>query len=619
MSIIKILQPDQAQKIAAGEVIERPCNVVKELIENSIDAKATQISLFIEDAGKALIRIVDNGSGMTPEDAQLCFLPHATSKITNLDDIENIASFGFRGEALASISAISKVILITKPNQYPGGDVGVKVEFADGKIQKTQSIACNAGTDIQIHNLFYNTPVRKKFLKQDETEWNQIQTIFHAFCLSHIDVHFKLFRDNKMILNAPAVAQAKDRVSQIWGNGVSQNLLELKSKKNDADWIEFSGYVSNHNFWRYGKTHIFLFVNNRWVKNAELSKAVFKGYLNVLPPDKFPAAFIFVSVSGAFVDINCHPKKEEVRFLKPLAVQVALQESIKFTLESNVIGLLAEKGAPDRKIENSANFGENFSGYGDKIFDSNFCEIKSSIQNFPKLDNANFIIPQMNTNSAQRYNKTEVTCAQVKIDLTCSDNINLMWQNYKIIGQLFNTYIIIENDEDFIMIDQHAAHERILYEKMLKSFEKKDGVRLIAPEVLTLASYQIRLLIEQQEFLQNQGIDIEVFGESEVVIKSGPAGLTQASIQELIFQIISFVQENEYFDQEVFRKKLNEHVHSHLACKLAIKAGDKLSSEMMQGLIDDLRRTEKCFICVHGRPTTWVIKKYDIEKNFRRK
>ncbi|KKQ33498.1 MAG: mismatch repair protein MutL protein [candidate division TM6 bacterium GW2011_GWF2_37_49] len=626
MNKIKVLQADQAQKIAAGEVIERPSNVIKEIIENSIDAGATQISLFIEDTGKNLIRVVDNGCGMTSDDAQMCFLPHATSKITSMDELENIDSFGFRGEALASISAVSRVTLITKLNRLQDSDAGIKVEFVDGKVRDVQPASCNVGTDISIHSLFYNVPVRKKFLKQDETEWNLIQSIFHAFCLSHTAIHFKLFRDDKMVLNAPTVTDIKTRVSQIWGNNISQNLLELTPKKHAENWLDFYGYISNHNFWRYGRTHIFFFVNNRWIKNSELSKALLKGYLNVLPPAKFPAAFIFATVDKTFVDVNCHPKKEEVRFLKPATVQARLQEVVKATLEINISAQLSPQKTVSIFEETPTNFEYKDQYFVEKSFASglniqqpNFTENKSKFYHNNDAADSDFISPLIKINSVLQYKESVVNQTQDDIDFGRDQSINQDYYNFKIIGQLFNTYIVLENGDDLIIIDQHAAHERILYEKMLKNFERKDGVRLMFPEILKLTEHQINLLLEHQDFLNNQGIEFDVFGKSEISIKSGPVALVKASLQELILEIVNFIDENEEMDNDVFRKKLNEHTHSHLACKSAIKAGDELSVLQMQNLVQELQKTNNRFICVHGRPTTWTIKRPDLEKNFKRR
>jgi DNA mismatch repair protein MutL len=253
MNKINILPKHEAQKIAAGEVVERPANIVKELLENSIDAGSKTIALYCEQAGKKLIRVVDDGCGMSPDDAQTCFLPHATSKITKLDDLQTIASFGFRGEALASISAVSKVTLKTKQHDT-ADELGVHVTYFDAQVQNSERASCNIGTDLSVSDLFYNVPARHKFLKRDDTEWNHIQHLFQSFCLSNLSVHFKLFRDGKMIYNAPAVKSVQDRVSQLWGYNLSQQLKALKVTR---EKLSIEGLISRHTFWRYGRNDIF--------------------------------------------------------------------------------------------------------------------------------------------------------------------------------------------------------------------------------------------------------------------------------------------------------------------------------------------------------------------------
>jgi len=280
MNIIKILPQEEAQKIAAGEVVERPASAVKELIENSIDSGATQITIYIEKAGKTLIRIIDNGSGMSHEDAMLCFHPHATSKLTSVDELNSINSFGFRGEALGSIASISKVDLTTKQKN---NNLGIKFNYINGIFSKEEAIACNVGTNLCIQELFYNTPARKKFLKSDETEWNKIESLINAFCLSHLNISFKLYKDNKLILNTPAVIELQDRVSQVFGHNFLSNLIPIKTI---TPLIKIYGLISNHQFWNYNKNNIFFFVNNRFIKNSKLGSALIKGYLNVLPPDQ---------------------------------------------------------------------------------------------------------------------------------------------------------------------------------------------------------------------------------------------------------------------------------------------------------------------------------------------
>ncbi|MFH1643700.1 MAG: DNA mismatch repair endonuclease MutL [bacterium] len=625
MNKIKILSPQEAQKIAAGEVVERPANIVKETIENSIDAEANQISLYIQDSGKKLIRIVDNGSGMTQADAKLCFTPHATSKITKLDDLINISSFGFRGEALASISAVSKVTLQTN-SEDENKNLGTLIEYEDGKFKKIESVAMQHGTNLQIKDLFYNTPVRKKFLKQDETEFNLIQNIFSAFCLSNLKIHFKLFKDDKLILNAPPVETVKDRASQIWGHNFAENLIKLDAPLPSTTLrtsgaaknfnFNISGFISNHNFNRYGRQQMFFFVNNRYVKSAELNKALVKGYLNVLPPAKFPACFIFISLDNELVDINVHPKKEEVRFTKPKTIENKLQLLVQQTLQnnlnrslkaqqtfkpsetSNITKTLETKTYETSKTEN------NFSNFNPRSTEIPL-PFEKQIKNTPDI-----ISTLLNTEPVQTINKIPEQNKQIK-ETTQAQN--------KIIGQLFQTYILIEGKDEFIIIDQHAAHERILYEGFLKNFEKKDGTRLIFPEIINLKENHLKYVLQTKDFLSNQGIEIEQFGQNQIAIKSSPPKIQNHDLKEYILDICDFIDENETLDSEIFRKKLNEHMHSHLACKMAIKAGNILSQEEMQKLTNDLQKTKNRLICVHGRPTTWIISKYQVERNFKRK
>ncbi|MCF7799383.1 DNA mismatch repair endonuclease MutL [Candidatus Babeliales bacterium] len=630
MNKIKVLPAQEALKIAAGEVVERPASVVKEIIENSIDAEATQISLFINNAGKDLIRIVDNGCGMSEADAKLCFAIHSTSKIFSLNDIENIQSFGFRGEALASISSISKVTLVTK-EENDNSNLGIKLEYIDGKIHKQEEVSCPVGTEIIIKDLFYNTPVRKKFLKRDETEWNQILNIFHAFCLSNLSIHFKLYHDDKLILNAPSVQNVKERTSQIWGHNFAQNLIELTINKDPK--IKIYGYISTHNFWRYNRNYVFCFVNNRFIKNKELSSALIKGYLNVLPPARFPAAFLFLELENNLVDINVHPRKEEVKFVKPATVELMLQRSVTQTLENNLSKQL--ENSRQNNIQNKTQEYANAKISTDPIFFEQNTQAKNiSTETTEFLPNFftknNFNQNNLNTNIQKVLDQKEIAPAYLNqenlnninkdISIYSNNSINTQAQeNFKIIGQLFKTYILIEKENNFILIDQHAAHERILYEKYLKNFEQKVGIKLLFPEIINLSDDKLEIILQEKEFFKKQGIELELFGQNQIAIKTSPPKLQGNSIKEIIFEAIAFIEENEKLDQDTFRKKFNEHVHSHLACKMAIKAGDLLTFQQMYQLIQDLQKVNNRFICVHGRPTTWSINELEIEKKFQRK
>ncbi len=636
MNIIKVLPPHEAQKIAAGEVIERPAHILKELLENSIDAGASQISIWIEQAGKQLIRVVDNGCGMSIDDARICFLPHATSKVSSLDEVYGVKSYGFRGEALASISAVSKVTLITRLRNDASG-LGSRLEYQQGAIVTQEAIACPVGTDLAVADLFYTIPVRKKFLKADSTEWNQIQAIVQAFCLSHTSVHFKLFHDEKLIINAPPVTMLKDRVMQIWDYDLAQHLIPFEHAEKMLPWLNYSGLISGHQFWRYGRTHIFFFVNGRWIKNQELSKALLKGYLNVLPPGKFPAAFIFLQVDSDQVDINVHPKKEEVRFIKPATVEMQIFNGVKATLEQRLNQMLESKSelrTSSSLPPTSRQSVEPVSSFEPFTLQKESSENRLPSQMYvpkPAVDwdsllNISAITSQIPAQEMQQCayeqqpEKPVVQESQEKLfSFDLEDDLGEVVSSFSIIGQLFKTYILIQSNDQLIIIDQHAAHERVLYEKFLKNFQHKEGTALLFPEVVQVTQEQMITLHTVIDFFQEQGIMLEQFGALEIVIKTSPPLIAQHDLKDLLCEVLEFVREHETIDRDLFRKKLNEFTHSHMACKAAVRAGDVLEPIFMHQLVSDLMVVQNRFICVHGRPTMWTLGKSAIEKNFRRR
>ena len=308
MNCIKQLSPQEIQKIAAGEVLERPANAVKELVENALDAQATAISIYVEDAGKQRIRVIDNGCGMTPDDARMCFAHHATSKISTVHDLQQCFTFGFRGEALSSIAAVSKVLLNTRK---AAAECGTQIIIEQSEILQQESISCAVGTDIDVTNLFFNVPARKKFLKAKETELRQITLLFQAFCLDYPNVHFRLHSDRVQTFNCPPVTSLQDRTMQLWDQKLAGHMIEIEATDTKTK-SELSGIITSHQYFRYDRSCIFFFINKRWVKSHQLQKALLKGYLNVLPPERYPAAFLFLTVDPAQLDINIHPRKEEV-------------------------------------------------------------------------------------------------------------------------------------------------------------------------------------------------------------------------------------------------------------------------------------------------------------------
>lgn len=646
MNKIKILPPEEALKIAAGEVVERPSNIVKETLENSIDAGSTQISLYIKDSGKELIRIIDNGSGMSPDDAKLCFTTHATSKINNLNDLEQISSFGFRGEALASISSVSKVTLTTKTSN---SELASQIEYSANKLISEEQVSAQTGSDLQIKELFYNTPVRKKFLRKGDTEWNQILNTFQAFCLSNLNIHFKLYKDEKLVINAPVVNQLTERSAQLWGHNFSQNMLNLieaNEKEFKQKEIKFSGIISTHNFWRYGKHQIFFFVNGRYIKDKDLNRALVKGYTGVLPPARFPAGFIFINVPNDFVDINVHPKKEEVRFLKPNTVTNYLQRLVKLSLDEHVKSLFGNNNDKNENHLQNDNITQNKTQPNiileQAIHSSNLNLSNSNLSNTSNLGNKKEHLSDSEGNNnfqhqskplivsdffENRFNETKIRSnilrprelEHKKEQTTIYEEENVdTRKEFKIIGQMLRTYIIAQSGEDLVLIDQHDAHERIIYDRITKNFEKKEGTRLMFPEIINLSDSEIQQIKPAFKFLSKQGIEIEFFGKNQIAIKSSPPKIQNHSLKELIFEILDFIKENENLEEEIFRKKLNDRIHAQVACKSAIKAGDKISFEQMEQIVKDLQKTSNPLTCPHGRPTTWIISKHEIEKKFKR-
>lgn len=616
MARIKQLSPQEAQKIAAGEVVERPANVVKELVENSLDAGATQISLYIQDSGKSLIRIVDNGWGMNQEDAHLCFKHHATSKITRVDDLPTISTFGFRGEALSSISSVSKVTLITKE-----ADTGhaIKLVLENGAVTSQEEVSGNTGTDISIVDLFYNVPARKKFLKTNETEWRQILLLFQALCLDYKEVHFKLYSQGNLLFNCPATNDVTQRIAQLWDHTIAQQILPIKAV---ANGLSFEGIISNHTYTRYDRSSIFFFVNNRWVKNHTLGKALLKGYLNVLPPDKFPLACIAITIDPAQVDINIHPRKEEVQFLHPRIVENTLQAAVKETLEKHLSTQL------NKTV--SFNSEQTWNAMPRPTRHSSYNEPESF---HPNMNQKNLEFSHFNTRNITTSRSLDIP-QENKVKNSYETNSNNgfiehhqniigaavpMQTEYNIIGQFHKTYILIEQEESLFLVDQHAAHERILYELFCTRFEQIATIQLMFPAIITLTHDELQILEPHLSIFSKNNIALEIMGSNQLIIQAIPVHLKEVPLEELVRQTLGWIEENQKLDNEQLYKKVNEKLHAQMACKAAVKAGDILTLSQMHQLLRDLEKIENRFTCPHGRPTGWNIPLYDIEKKFKRK
>lgn len=597
-SKIKILEPQEAIKIAAGEVIERPAHLIKELIENSIDAGATTITLYLQAAGKDFIKIIDDGCGMSELDAKLCFAHHATSKIISVNDLDAITTYGFRGEALSSIASVSKVELFTKTADEK---VATHITIEHGKITSQQQAAHHTGTTFVISNLFDNIPARKKFLKADETEWNAILTIFQAFCLRYPHINFKLHHNDFLAYNCPATTELTVRCAQLWNNNLHNQLLTTATTT-QKDFI-ISGAISSPHYYRFNRGQIFTFVNNRWVKNQEITKGIVQGYDGVLPHQKYPAAFIFIDIDPKLIDVNIHPKKEEVKFLHPGIIQKAVATLVKNTLNEQLNKKLQSTSinhvhvTAQSPVESITSLPEQIAQPAQESISTEPISIfaKKAPQPFAPQNN-NVVIPQK------------------KIELSAPTQTPLFQEPiYTIIGQLKKTYILIELEQELLLVDQHAAHERIIYQRLLQQ-DKAASIHLMFPHIIKLTSTALQKLIQHQHLLEQHAIVIETFSQQELILQATPIGMSQQAAEEIIRTLCDQLEQQE----NITTLQINETIISNKACKTACKAGDNLDTAQMQTLIKELLTVEDRFSCPHGRPTMWNITFKEIEKHFKR-
>jgi DNA mismatch repair protein MutL len=662
MAKIHKLSYHEAQKIAAGEVVERPANVVKELVENALDAGATTISVFIEDGGKALIRVVDNGCGMSAEDAHLSFEHHATSKITSVNDLETISTFGFRGEALSSIASISRVTLITNENT---ADAGVKLVREGNELIDEQPVAAPRGTDFVVRDIFYNVPARLKFLKKRETEFNQIHTLFQAYSLASPQLHWQFSSEGSVLHNCAPTEDLQQRVVQLFDQRLAQSLIPCLHTTKDGS-VTISGVITDNTYARYDRSDIFFFVNQRWIKNQPLARALLKGYANTLPPGRFPAACLFITVKSDAVDINVHPRKEEVLFLHPKVVETALCGMVSTALEQGLSSRLQQttQSAPtnysysssayqaphslpltNSHLSTSAVYQQSNSsctvdseGFLNTPYTAHhkplfFGNSRPLSQVFGQKEEQNLIsqsflnsepfIDEPLTTSAefdQNFDKDEplLTLSHQQIISTTTPEEQVL-QRHTIIGQLHKTYIMLEHPDGLYVVDQHAAHERIIYERLAQRFEEAATIQLLFPIIVSVGVEHSERLLPHLALLHQIGIGIEQFSPTEVIITATPVQAQTVDYAELIRTIIGWLHEYDNLDTAELSRQVNEKLRAQIACKAAVKAGDELTREQMEQLLVDLSKTDNRFSCPHGRPTGWLLGTYEIEKRFRRK
>ena len=585
MSKIQVMNEDLANKIAAGEVVEKTMNVVKELVENSIDAKSTIIKVELIDSGVKEIKVIDDGIGMDKDDAVLAFSRHATSKLKSLDDLFNINSLGFRGEALPSIASVSNVTLKTSD-----GKTGTMVELVGGVIKEIKSCDLKQGTTIIVKDLFYNTPVRLKYLKSLYTELANISDYLNKMALSYPNIKFILINNSKELLNTSGSGDLLKTILNIYGLIVANKMMFITNMNND---YKISGYISYPELTKSNRGSITLLVNNRVVRNNDIIKAILEAYHTYIPKDRYPYIVLNIEVDPFLVDVNVHPTKMEVKFSK--------QDSLLNLIMETISNKLSKKTLIPKVI--NENVEDNY--YQDDL------NVNNDLFNFPEIVKED----------KKENNKLEELTFDFSIQEEKESYEETFQEDSRIkdmypIGIVHGTYIICENPNGMFIIDQHAAAERINYEKYYHalSTHSKNTIDVLVPYKIELPANEYLILSKNFSILDRLGFKYEEFGTNTLIIRTHPTWIPKYAPLEAIKKIIDIIIMNEDFDED----KFNEKVSITLACKMSIKAGDVITMPDMTYLINELRHTKNPFTCPHGRPTIIAYTKYDLEKLFKR-
>jgi len=639
---IHLLGKNISELIAAGEVIERPASIIKELVENSIDANSTAITIEIKRGGISYIRITDNGSGIEKDDIPVAFKRHATSKIQNEVDLDNIATLGFRGEALASISAVSKMELTSKTASEQFGS-RIVVEGYEEILFET--VGTTTGTTIVVKDLFYNVPARLKFLKKDSSEANVISGMVDKLALSHPEISFKFISDQKIKLHTPGNGDLLSAIHAIFGKEFSEALIKVDYEQNGT---KVYGYTSNVKASRSNRTLQHFFVNARYVRSKVCTVAVEEGYKSSIMTGKFPFCVLFINVPFNSVDVNVHPAKIEVRFINERAVFDAIYFAIKSSLKMNdelsnaiksppksnpyVLSTFKNEESQQTRLQtenktttiveynNAPKPANQPNAISDKPSQYEVDTPKIDSQEFKYIDNESFKKPiGQEKKSDKPVIKLEIkdnviaAVAEAKSitkdDSICKDDVT-----FRMIGELFKTYILFEVGENFIVVDKHAAHERIIYESLKKSISTQEKQQLLKPEIISVSTSEFDALISNAEELSKMGFSIEEFGNNTVSVREVPLVLTRYNIEEIVIDIAKKLVENKRnITSEVFENLL----HS-MACRAAIKGNDTNSVEELTELVRLIISNDEIRNCPHGRPVAILSKKTDIEKQFGR-
>ena len=628
MGKINILSQETIDKIAAGEVVERPASVAKELIENSIDAGATAISVEIKGGGIEYLRITDNGIGIEKDQIQVAFLRHSTSKIASAEDLVNVRSLGFRGEALSSISAVSKVELITKTKDSL---LGASYIIEGAKEIALNDIGAPDGTTFIVRQLFYNTPARKKFLKSESTEGSYVFDVVEHLALSHPEISFKFLLNGKEKLITSGNGQLSDTIYQLFGRQIASNILDIEYQ---GEAFSIDGFIGQSVIARGNRAFEHFFVNNRYIKSNNLSKACEEGYYGFLMGHQYPFFVININFNDAAVDVNVHPTKQEVRFEDEATILEALTKTINNRLRRREDVIEAHVDEPTEMIKPLVIETPKM-----EVIQSSTEEKKTSTFDVVTEDTSSKIIPPPKIKMPEPFEKDRLeeikarVTAQIRQDTPYEkkfaeknkggekyEQISFLEKEavkeHKIIGQVFDTYWIIEYDKNMYIIDQHAAHEKVLFEKFMKELKQNSMTsQMISPPVIvSLAPSDVLLFENYHEAFEKIGFRVESFGGNELAINGVPGNMLNLDPKALFLEILSDC--NSYKASDSF-DIIVERVAS-ISCKAAVKGNNRLSLPEIKTLIDDLLKLDNPYHCPHGRPTMISFSEYELAKKFKR-
>ena len=643
MKNIAVLDESTIDKIAAGEVIERPSSVVKELVENAIDAGATAVTAEIKDGGISLIRITDNGEGIAKDQISTAFLRHATSKIMKVEDLLSVSSLGFRGEALSSISAVAQVELVTKTAESFSG---VSYKIYGGEEEAFDDIGAPDGTTFLVKNLFYNTPARRKFLKSATTEAGYVEQMMVHIALSHPEISFKFIHNNKNKIYTSGNGKVKDIIYHIYGRDVAGALIPLEAQNED---VKVTGFVAKPYVSRGNRNYESYFINGRYIKSSIIYKAIEEGYRTFTMKHRYPFVCLDFKIDQELLDVNVHPTKMEIRFrngreiyeLVVDAVRAALlqkdlvQDVLRETPKKKELPKTKEVKKPEpfevnRRKEEVQKVDQQGQGVQQQV-EKQRQAVQQQIEKPSHPVKKTLTASESSKNTKKptyaglNYNTQKKEFPQYKTDELSSNQMTLREDpvfsvqarpDRKILGQLFKTYWLIEYEDQLFIMDQHAAHEKVNYERLMKNFKEKEiySQRLEPPMVVTVSMTEAEALTRYKDAFAGLGFTIESFGGNEYCIREVPANLYGIGERDLFMELLDAVsQENGTLDTEVIASKI-----ATMACKMSIKGNQRVSLMEVEHLLDELMKLENPYQCPHGRPTIIKMSKYEIDKKFKR-